>query len=84
MVVVAHSFGGVVATDAITPARAFRARSLAGVGGGVVRLVYVCSYVLLPGQSLASAFGGAPAPFVKTDVSRIPPDTCSSYRVHRH
>ena len=61
IVVVAHSYGGIVAAEA-------------AVGVGTVRhLVFVSSYLPEPGESL-STFGARPELFAETFVQDCPPD----------
>lgn len=52
-VVLAHSYGGVVATQAIT------------ADSGVTHIVYLCAYQLDVGESLIEVFGGEPVPWVE-------------------
>lgn len=54
-VVVAHSYGGMVASEAAADLNTIR------------HLVYVSSYLAEPGQSLSSFAGGEPAPFLSVD-----------------
>lgn len=61
VLVVAHSYGGLVAGGAaagLTTAR----------GTGVVGLVFLAAMMAHEGQSLAQMFGGAMPPVVQTDV----------------
>ena len=62
ILVVAHSYGGVVATQAILPCHSRRARSIAGLPGGVVRILFVGGFMLVPGQSLTTALSGGMMP----------------------
>jgi len=57
VVVVAHSYGGLVAAEAVT-----------GVTS-VTHLVLVSSYLPLPGESLSSFGGPEPAPFLDVDAA---------------
>ena len=50
-VVLGHSYGGAVITEAVT------------ADSGVAHLVYLCAFLLEEGESLASAVGGAPPPW---------------------
>ena len=50
-VVVGHSYGGAVVTEAVT------------AGSGVVRVVYLCAFLLDAGESLLGAVGGTPPPW---------------------
>ena len=69
LIVLGHSYGGVIMSEAITSGYDIRARSLAGMKGGVIGLLFICAFVLLPGQSLCTALGGALPPFIPQDVS---------------
>jgi hypothetical protein len=51
LVVVAHSYGGIPATQALSGA------------GNVVRIVYLAAFQLDVGESLLSGIGGSPAPW---------------------
>ena len=62
VLVVAHSYGGVVATQAILPCHSRRARSVSGLPGGVIRIFYVAGFMLVPGQSLTTALSGGLMP----------------------
>ncbi|MBF5080752.1 alpha/beta hydrolase [Quadrisphaera sp. INWT6] len=57
VVVVAHSYGGIVAAEAV-----------AGMAS-VAHLVLVSSYLPLPGESLSSFGGPEPAPFLDVDAA---------------
>jgi hypothetical protein len=73
-IVVAHSAGGVVATQAVDAEFARGARAAKGLPGGVVHLVYMCALLLPPGASVALEHGGSLPDCVSVDV-RI---TCPS------
>lgn len=66
VVILAHSYGGVVGGAAATgldrPAR--RAQ---GQAGGVIGLIYIAGNVTLEGESLLEAVGGEYPPFIKVD-----------------
>jgi pimeloyl-ACP methyl ester carboxylesterase len=51
VLMVMHSYGGIVGTDAIEDL-AFADRKAAGMVGGVVHLLYMCAYMLEPGSSV--------------------------------
>lgn len=72
VVVVGHSYGGVVTTEAIAPEFGREHRSSQGLSGGVKRLFYQCAFLLHTGESLGSAFGGELPPFVQIEVSSSP------------
>ena len=69
ILVLGHSYGGIIMSEALIPAYDLRARSLAGLKGGVIGLTFICAFLLLPGQSLCTALGGAMPPFIRQDVS---------------
>lgn len=71
VIVVAHSYGGVVATQAVEQRFAKKIRENEGRKGGVVRLVYMCAFLLEVGQILPGAVGGSLPPFVTLDVSLL-------------
>lgn len=77
VVVLAHSYGGVVATQAVHASFSQRARTEKGEAGGVLRIVYVCAFMLVEGQSLMGAFGLGPddalPPFIRVDVRLLVP-----------
>jgi pimeloyl-ACP methyl ester carboxylesterase len=71
LIVVAHSYGGVVATQAVEQRFARKTREKEGKKGGVVRIVYMCAFLLDVGQTLAGAFGGSLPPFIPVDVRHL-------------
>lgn len=78
VIVVAHSYGGIVATEALHAEFAKIARQEKGISGGVVHLVYMCAFLLPLGDSLATALGGEELPpFIPVDVSCNYPHTIS-------
>jgi pimeloyl-ACP methyl ester carboxylesterase len=66
--VVAHSYGGVVATQATDAEFSRAARAAKGLPGGVLRIVYMCAFLPLLGESVASLFGGSLDPAISIDV----------------
>lgn len=46
-----------------------KAREAKGLAGGVIRLVFMCAFLLPLGDSLGSAFGGSLPPFIPIDVN---------------
>ncbi len=51
VVMVMHSYGGAVGTDAVE-GLAFSARKAAGQSGGVIHLLYLCAFMLPPGSTI--------------------------------
>lgn len=58
-----HSYGGVVGTEATHESLGKKFRQSKGLSGGVVRLVYVCAFMLPLGEPMAP-FGGKLAPYI--------------------
>ena len=69
VIVVGHSYGGVVATQAVKQRFAKKVRAEEGKKGGVLRILYICAFMVKDGQSLADPFGGTLPPFITIDVS---------------
>lgn len=69
VVVAMHSCGGIVGTEAVDAAWNKQSRQAKGQPGGVLRLLYLCAFVLPPNASLASGFGGQIPPLIETQVS---------------
>lgn len=72
IIVVAHSYGGVITTQAVEQRFAKKERVREGKSGGVSRIVYMCAFLLEVGQSLVNALGGTLPPFIPVDVSFHP------------
>ena len=72
IIVVAHSYSGVITIQAIEERFAKRSYEFDGKRGGVVGILYMCAFLLEAGQSLAGAFGGSLPPYVVVDVSHSP------------
>lgn len=70
VVIVAHSYGGVVAGGAAR-GLAKETRSAQGHDTSVVGLIYVAGNITLEGESLLAAIGGAWPPFIKFDTVSI-------------
>ncbi|WP_138731559.1 alpha/beta fold hydrolase [Modestobacter excelsi] len=58
-VVLGHSYGGAVITEAVT------------AGSGVAHLVYLCAFLLDEGESLLGAVGGTPPPWWDVRGDRV-------------
>ena len=65
VVVVAHSYGGVVAGGAAKGLDK-QTREAQGQSGSIIGLIYVAGNITLEGESLFEAVGGAYPPFIKT------------------
>ncbi|KAI0482261.1 catalytic protein [Xylariaceae sp. FL0804] len=65
VIVVMHSYGGLVGTEAITRDLSWDQRQSRGLPGGVVRLFYFAALILSKGQSVLGAFGESPNSEVK-------------------
>ena len=72
IIVVAHSYGGVITTQAIEERFTKYSREADGKRGRVVGILYMCAFLLEGGQSLAGAFGGSLPPYVVVDVNHSP------------
>ena len=70
IIVVAHSYGGVVASSAVE-GLAKSARAERGNQGGVIKIVYVAAFALDKGQSLLGLLGGNYLPWMKVEVSFV-------------
>jgi pimeloyl-ACP methyl ester carboxylesterase len=71
VVVVMHSYGGLVGTEAVHESLGKRVREADGLAGGVIGMVYMCAFLLPEGHSLWSTFGGTAPPIVTVHVSTI-------------
>src|ERR1700742_3199523 len=68
VVLVMHSYGGMVGTQAAAGlGKAERMKR--GLSGGIVRLFYACSFLLPLGADLAGGLGGKLPPWIKEEVS---------------
>jgi pimeloyl-ACP methyl ester carboxylesterase len=68
LVVVAHSYGGVVASSSVE-GLSKASRTAEGKVGGVVKVVYLAAFALDKGQSLLGMLGGNYLPWMKVEVS---------------
>ncbi|ORX38704.1 Alpha/beta hydrolase fold-1 [Kockovaella imperatae] len=64
ILVLAHSYGGVVTSQAVTREYDVQTRMVKGLKGGVVGLVFMATFLPLPGESLADALGSSLPPFL--------------------
>jgi pimeloyl-ACP methyl ester carboxylesterase len=60
VVVVMHSYGGLVGSEAISEDLTMESRKQRGLNGGVVHLFFFAAFLLEPGQSISSVFGESP------------------------
>lgn len=60
VIVLMHSYGGLVGSDAVLENLSYENRKKAGARGGVIHLFYFAAFVLPPGQSVLKAFGESP------------------------
>lgn len=58
IVIAAHSYGGVVATEAVLAEYSKKYRSMTGARGGVLHAIYISAFLLMPGQSLIQCLMG--------------------------
>lgn len=71
VIMVLHSYGGVLGTEAVREHFGKKSRQERGLTGGVLGLLYMCAFVIPVGISLETAFGGC-APFITIRVRSIP------------
>lgn len=67
VVIYSHSYGGVVASNAVE-GYDVATRSAAGASGGVVSIVYASAFMLPKGSSLLDLLGGEPLPWMIVEV----------------
>jgi pimeloyl-ACP methyl ester carboxylesterase len=79
VVIIAHSYGGVVAGGAAKKL-AKGTRRDQGQSTGVIGLIYVAGNITFDGESLFTAVGGAYPPFIKVNKVRPTPNN----RSHNH
>lgn len=68
VIVVMHSYGGLVGSEAITADLHFTKRRAKNLPGGVVHLFFYTAFLLNEGQSVLSAFGESPNNDVKVSM----------------
>jgi len=71
VVVVMHSYGGLVGSEATTEELSYANRHARGLPGGVIHLFFYAAFLLQEGQSVLSAFGESPNNDVKVRTLRI-------------
>ncbi|KAJ5274030.1 hypothetical protein N7478_009155 [Penicillium angulare] len=67
VIVVMHSYGGIVGSEAVQESLSYSQRQAEGEKGGVVHLFYYSAFILGKGQSVLSTFGESPNNNVKSD-----------------
>ncbi|KAL8732131.1 MAG: hypothetical protein Q9181_004046 [Wetmoreana brouardii] len=67
VVVVMHSYGGLVGCQAITEDLSYSERRAQGLSGGVIHLFFYSAFLLDKGQSVLEVFGESPNTDVKPD-----------------
>ena len=60
VVVIMHSYGGLVGSEAITEELGYAKRRAQSLPGGVIHLFFYSAFLLDEGQSILSAFGESP------------------------
>lgn len=71
VVVVMHSYGGLVGSEAITEELSYAKRQAQGLPGGVIHLFLYSAFLLNEGQSVLSAFGESPNNDVKVSTFTV-------------
>jgi pimeloyl-ACP methyl ester carboxylesterase len=71
VIVVLHSYGGFVGTQAVLAVWGKKAREARGLPGGVVHLLYICAFVLPLGASIATPYDGDVSPPIVTVLVRV-------------
>ncbi|TVY17165.1 hypothetical protein LARI1_G004568 [Lachnellula arida] len=66
VIVVMHSYGGVLGSEAVHEKFGKKARQEKGLTGGVTQLLYMTAFILPLGASITSTFGELP-PFIKVE-----------------
>jgi Alpha/beta hydrolase family len=75
VVVVMHSYGGLVGSEAIPEDLSYSRRQSQGQSGGVIHLYYYSAFILPKGQSVMSTFGESPNNDVR--VGAAPTISCN-------
>lgn len=74
VVIVAHSYGGIVATQAAEARFSKASRDSNGKEGGLIRIIYLAAPLVPVGASLSTPLGGVMPPFIHVDVSDLEPE----------
>lgn len=80
VVVVMHSYGGLVGSEATTEELSYAKRQAQGLPGGVMHLFFYSAFLLNEGQSVLSTFGESPNNDVKVSTLSI---LCNKTQTHR-
>ncbi|KAL8974404.1 MAG: hypothetical protein Q9197_001373 [Variospora fuerteventurae] len=67
VIVVLHSYGGLVGTEAVAEELTWTSRQAQGQPGGVIHLFFFCAFILDQGQSVLGTFGESPNTDVHSD-----------------
>ncbi|KAL9103287.1 MAG: hypothetical protein Q9163_001665 [Psora crenata] len=67
VVVVMHSYGGIVGSEAAAEELSYAKRRARGLLGGIIHLFFYAAFLLEEGQSILSAFGESPTNDVRPD-----------------
>ena len=70
VVLVMHSYGGMVGTQAAAGLGKAE-RTQRGLSGGIVRLFYACAFLLPVGSDLCKSLGGSFPPWIKEEVRQM-------------
>ena len=68
VIVLVHSYGGMVGSEAIMEEMTKNYRAREGMKGGVVKLLYICAFLLHEGESLATPLGGQLPSYIPLEV----------------
>ena len=71
VVMVLHSYGGLVGSEAVTEELTWAKRQAQGLPGGVIHIFFYAAFLLNEGQSVLSAFGESPNNDVKVSTFTI-------------
>uniref|UniRef100_L2GBV1 AB hydrolase-1 domain-containing protein n=1 Tax=Colletotrichum fructicola (strain Nara gc5) TaxID=1213859 RepID=L2GBV1_COLFN len=71
VVIYSHSYGGVVASNAVEGYDVAPRTAAAGSTGGVVSIVYASAFMLPKGSSLLDLLGGTPLPWMVVEGDRV-------------
>jgi len=72
VVVVMHSYGGVVGGEAVLHELSFASRAAKGLKGGVIHFFFFSAFTLDIGQSIANTFGQSPNDEITVTLTHTP------------